>query len=360
MKPLSGKFLLLFLLLVAAVHPVRAQHWLKTMQAAQRAAARAEKQYAANVQNALRQSVARAEAVNEALHSNSRGAASLTRSYPIQELITEGMPRTLTGWSLLENKLITVQRIRRESRLRTLERERTSWIKHLKHQNRLQPEQLAEYIPAHAKYVFLGEYHHYPALRETLQQTVVQYRRLHPDKQVLVFSEFIQDAYPHFKKPNTVTRFYADGFYRENLPVAGLLEEPPLQLYSVSDGLGQDPQETLLGMKTRNEHWRDMLLRWRQQYPDAVFFIHAGNGHVGYHEPFAVSLDFPAGETFVLQFSPAHFSSETLAQYEMFHAFTRAEFYKPGVLFWTSRRAARLSGFDAQVILPIPPKDFFR
>ena len=51
--------------------------------------------------------------------------------------------------------------------------------------------------------------------------------------------------------------------------------------------------------RLRNKEWLKTILQYREQYPDALFVIYAGQGHTNYDEPYSLG-DFFAGEkTFV-------------------------------------------------------------
>lgn len=364
MKALSGVlFSLIFCFSAPAGALLYAQNWSKAIQQAEAAFARTGAKSFAPANRAVTNSAARAQAVSRSLKSSLRPDRTLQTLYPAEKWAVKNRNAVAAGWILTDNKLLVSQLAVRAKTLRTLAEESSRWTSQLRHTPSFQAADAAARIPAAAKYVFLGEYHNYPDLTQTLQQTVLEYQRLHPEKQIIVFSEFIKDSFPLFVKPGVLAHapvfdYYAGCFYRAGLSVAGLEEEAPLRLFAL---LRQDPHETLLGMRTRNAHWAQRLRQWREKYPDAVFFIHAGGGHVGYQEPFAVSQQFPAGETFVVQFMPAHFSAKELREDEMFHALTRGKFYKSGTWFWSSRRYARLAGFDAQVIFPVEnpyPKEY--
>lgn len=348
-------FSLLFCLSVPAGSFLHAQTWDKAIQQAEAAFSRAAVKQSIPPGRVLAASAARAQAARKSFQSAFRPDRTLPALYPVQKPPEKYRNILSIGWALTDNQLLVKQLTLREKTLRTLVQESSRWNAFLRHISSFQSAGAAARIPARAKYVFLGEYHDYPDLTQTLQQTVLEYQRLHPEKQIVVFSEFLHDTYPAFIKPNRLAdtpafHCYAGLFYYAGLPVAGLEEAVPLELFPL---LRQDPHETLLGMHTRNTHWAGRLRQWREKYPDAVFFVHAGGGHVGYQEPFAVSRQFPAAETFVVQFMPAHFSAKDLQEDEMFHALTKGKFYKPGTLFWTSRRYARLAGFDIQVIFPV-------
>lgn len=356
MKIASPVFLSLILCLSApAGAGLHAQNWNKAIGQAEAAFSRAGTKSVIHPDRLLNNSAARALAARRSFQAAFRPDRTLPALYPVQKPPEKNRNVLSVGWALTDNRLLIQQLAAREKTLRTLIQETSLWTARLRSEPSYQAETAAARIPGRAKYVFLGEYHGYPDLTQTLQQTVLEYKRLHPGKQIVVFSEFIKDSFPAFVKPDVLAwapmfDCYAGYFYYAGLPVAGLEEEPPLKLFAL---LRQDPHETLLGMRTRNAHWSERLRQWREKYPDAVFFIHAGGAHVGYHEPFAVSRQFPAPETFVVQFTPAHFSAKDLREDEMFHALSKGKFYKPGTWFWTNRRYARLTGFDVQVLFPV-------
>lgn len=194
----------------------------------------------------------------------------------------------------------------------------------------------------------MGEYHYEPVTRH-LQETLKAFVAMHPDKQIFVFSEFTDEWGFEQYEGNPIFENYITPLQQAGIAWVGLKELNPPQTAVLDSEYNTPVQTTLLGMKTRNAHWASVLKNWRKEYPDAIFIVHAGSAHTDYNEPFSLAQQFPAKETFVLHFLPFH-QNVPLYSYELFHNITNFVFYRPGILRWKSSRAARLAGFDMQVI----------
>lgn len=195
----------------------------------------------------------------------------------------------------------------------------------------------------------MGEYHH-PQITQTLQETLKSFAVRHPDKKIIVFSEFMEEwGFDPEKAP--LFKQYILPLEKAGISWVGLKESCPMKATVLSEEYNMPVQAILMGLKTRNEHWISIIKKWRQKYPDALFIIHAGAAHVDYWEPYSVSQRFTQEESFVIHFIP-FFNGFFQYASEPFHQATNYIFYRPGVLRWKTPRAARLAGFDMQVILP--------
>ncbi len=344
-KPLLGVFLAVTLLGT----PLSAQQWKAALKQAQKTAAKASRQYNGNLNQALENSIERAletsAALSKAENSFLESAKLFKKSY--------GFSKYATGWKLSENREWLIQRIINERVVRQMEKNKEKWTPFIKQTPIQTPQQLAHLIPADAKYVFMGEYHE-DVLNLHLQKTVVEFARLHPQKQVIVFTEFVYDTNDPFDR--TLQFFSKDlnQYVRNNIPWVGLEEPAPEEIDMLSMDLSRTIEASLLGIKTRNEHWLNLLKIYRKHYPNAVFFVHSGAFHSDYQAAHAVSNAFKPQETFVMQFIPFD-SKQPLYPLvlEQFHLVTKGKYLRPGTLIWANKDFARMTGFDVQVILPL-------
>lgn len=338
--------LILFTFLCA---PLSAQQWNAALQRAQKAVVKAAQQHNGKINNAVRQSISRANAVNKAFKPVSRYNNTFTNNFILLKN-SYGMTAYADGWKLNENREWLIQRIVYERTRRQLFKNKNKWPAFLKQQPVMEPHQLAALIPTDKKYVFMGEYHE-DFLSLKIQQTVVQYALQHPEKQVFVFSEFANENVHNFADEDYMFDSALGQYKKNGIRWIGLEEVPPEEIRMATADLCWPPQTTLIGIKARNAHWIQILKAYRQKYPDAVFFIHSGSLHSDYQEPFSVSTAFKPQESFVMQFVPF---VDNLPDYplntEKFHIVTRAKYLRPGTLIWTNKDFARMTGFDVQAI----------
>lgn len=197
----------------------------------------------------------------------------------------------------------------------------------------------------------MGEYHD-DDISSQLQQTIVEYARIHPEKEIIIFSEFAPETQKSIPWWNPVLKAYFSRYNKAGLRWVGLEEEYPLQIEILAyEKEPIFPQGMLTGMKARNTHWIATLKSYRQKYPNAVFFIHSGSAHTDYQEPYTVSAAFKRDESFVMQFIPANDRYVNMKQFEKFHSITQGKYLHEGVLKWKNKDLAHMAGFDVQVLL---------
>lgn len=331
--------------------PSHAQHWNAALKRAQKAFQQEAKKHPQDLQHLLERNIARAQAVQKAFAKNQHLAPAYSRFYSIKEPLGQYNTPLVYGWTMEENKLFISQRTLYEKYIRQLVKEKPRLAKELLITPAVPPARaLAQAIPADKKYIFMGEYHN-ENLTLALQETLKEFVKLHPEKEIIVFSEFTDEWGFEQAEDSPLFNQYIAPLQEAGIRWVGLKEFGPLKLAVISDEYCSSVQSTLMGIKTRNEHWVSILKKWRQEHPNAVFVVHAGVGHVDYWEAFSVSARFPRQESFVLSFIPFEKSPSAYIE-EPFHLATRYRFYRPGLLQWKTPRAAHLAGFDMQVILP--------
>ena len=180
-----------------------------------------------------------------------------------------------------------------------------------------------DYIPYNARLVMLGEIHEQDWMVREVEQSILQYKKAFPDKNVYYASEFI-DAVPGpqlyiLSKEKEAEIFVQKRPYYRNITkrmiAAGIrvvgLENPQLSKELVRVGYTQNFPNTQLawktvsptGMRDRNMYWAKIIRRIYEQDPDAVVFVHAGFGHTDYNQPNPLSLLLKDLRPFVVEFA---------------------------------------------------------
>lgn len=344
--------LLCFTVLIFTAQPGFAQHWHMALKRAEKTLQHATSKHPGSLEKILQENISRAQAVHNAFSRTDYFAPVFSRSsFAVKEPLGQYKTNMVYGWTLEENKQFISQRVIYERHIRQLLKDNHLFI----HENQKTPvvpstENLAALIPADKKYIFIGEYHNEKITRH-IQDTLKAFALSHPDKKIIVFSEFTDEWGFEQAEGNPLFQQYISPLEEAGIAWVGLKEPCPLKMAVLSDEYNMPVQATLMGLKTRNAHWLTILQQWRKENPDALFVIHAGAAHVDYQEPFSVSTHFPAQETFVLHVIP-FFKSFSQYAWDFFHHATNYIFYRPGLLRWKTPRTARLAGFDMQVILP--------
>ena len=122
------------------------------------------------------------------------------------------------------------------------------------------------------------------------------------------------------------------------------LTQVVLKPFSQQEPTSMSLWRTLGGVYLRNIYWRKIIEETREKYPDALFIIHAGAGHVNYTAPYTVARFFKPEETFVLEVSSRDGG--------LFHAYTKGGFDIEPILGWRDKDLARLVGYDVRILVP--------
>ncbi len=221
--------------------------------------------------------------------------------------------------------------------------------------------QTARNISPQVKQILIGEEHNKPAVSASILQFIKEVRARNPHRQIICFSEFIlQNAsvenIAKRKALNPIEQGYFDIYNwlgRNQVKVVGLEPEQVKQYQTVSqwhsDGYMHFEKhyiwETLWGMQWRNQQWLNVLQKYRQKYPDALFIVHAGSGHTGYTQPFTLATHFNPQETFVVHFEKKRSND----RYRRLLA--TVDDSNVAALGWTDKEINRLIGFDVLITL---------
>ena len=224
---------------------------------------------------------------------------------------------------------------------------------------------LAEQIPAQTNYLFVGERHYFPQIQLQLALFIHELRARYPQRPIVLFSEFVpqgktwQEVREEPRIKSYIPVFFASQF--EDIPVVGL---EPTWVHQSQDTqlLTQTPEapsgEAVVhsvwtsaeGIRLRNSQWHKILTQYRQQYPDALFIIHGGSGHVDYMAPYSLSQRFQEEGVFTVMLT-----AEAGKPFDA-HNSTRSAFdlYTNGlfpdrVLQFKDDALTRMAGFDIQI-----------
>ena len=226
---------------------------------------------------------------------------------------------------------------------------------------------LAKQITPDTKYVLFGEIH-VAVIADQIKELLQVLHKQHIERPVLLFTEFL----PEGKEwtPDTDESLV----YRDNIPlfqtafangvkVVGLeikqpyhnsqrLNERFLDGFSQEEGAGL--WETIEGVRLRNSRWIKTLENYREQYPDALFVVHAGTGHVEYSAPYSLGRYFAGKETLVVDVLPMMIVHPETGEYtplvSQFDFWTDGAFVQDRVLKFNSPRLAHLAGFDIRIL----------
>lgn len=344
-------FVVLALCICSGVH---AQEWKLAVQKARQAAQRAAKKMGANgpYQEARKQAE-RLDALEKAF-SKQKQAWLYKNNYSKIEwpLHSKTAYDLSNGWAIRSNQMALAQRVWRERLANAMQKNRTALLQNIQQRPVGGAQDWVQLIPPSCKNIFIGEYHN-KNIQYAVEKLLKAYRIKYPTVPIIVLTEFLPDSYPYLLtatgEPHFYLRYFKEFLESQNIQLAGLEEGDFLldDTFSPAGPVGNSAS----GLAARNAHWINRIKAWRKAYPDAVFFIYAGGGHVGYEYPGSVSQAFKDG--FVISFVPLpmRHAPELFFHSEMFHAFTKGRFFKQGVLFWKDPRLARLAGFDVQILL---------
>lgn len=230
----------------------------------------------------------------------------------------------------------------------------------------------AAQIPANIKVLGIGELHGYRELPAFLADLLekIDDQMVEQGRKVILFTEFLTN-------PNTpghllgglvacpYGHYYTAVWNRArhlDIEVVGLEDKyvrSDLSMVQAYAGNGNtvplQQWATMSGIQMRNEHWSNILKKYREQNPDALFIIYAGSGHLLYNYPFSLLAPFNKEETFMLNLTP----DEAYEEGRLYYDTDPLEELNPNLSFpqpvikWQSADLVQLSGYDARVRLPV-------
>ena len=233
----------------------------------------------------------------------------------------------------------------------------------------------AAQIPADTKILGIGELHGYRELPTFLADLLekIDDQMVEQNRKVILFTEFLSNPdTPGHLLGGLVNcpygHYYTAVWNRArhlDIEVVGLEDRyVKSDLSTVKAYAGGGSTFTMQqwaamdGIRLRNEHWFEVLQKYRQENPDALFIIYAGSGHLLYNYPFSLLSQFKKEETFMLNLVPDEIYEDGQLFYDtdpLEELNANLSFPQP-VLKWKSPDLIQLSGYDARVRLPIDIK----
>ncbi|MBR4592684.1 MAG: hypothetical protein IKO35_05695 [Elusimicrobiaceae bacterium] len=229
-------------------------------------------------------------------------------------------------------------------------------------------EWLFSQIKPDIQYLLIGEEHYSNNVEEVIAQLVgkVPGGLVSESREIILFSEFYGEEF--VLDPDDPFMMFAgikDPVAREArdayIPIVGL--EPP---FAGDDGFNLWENTQVEGVRLRNARWLEKIRAYREKYPDALFIIHAGRGHISYYEPFSLGKTLAGEKTFVVEVG---YERDRIVFEEEFNEIKSLKFsfddeetikqvldelmeelrVKNRVLWLEDPQEARLFGFDARL-----------
>lgn len=224
---------------------------------------------------------------------------------------------------------------------------------------------LARQLSPQTNYFLLGEMH-FPEIAAQAAEFVHQLRLALPEREIILFTEFVsEEGQTKLAKYQPVV----DEAKRRHIRVVGL--EPRFVLDSANNYFfyrsgnlhnnlpetqGESMWASLEGVRIRNKRWLRTIRRYREQYPQALFMIYAGAGHVEYTVPYSLGAALAGPETFTAVLYPEHMrttqNEEDSFLTSPFDEWTQGRFAFDKILQFNNKDLSMLAGFDAQIKIP--------
>ena len=238
---------------------------------------------------------------------------------------------------------------------------------------------LVREIPEQTKYILLGEEHDSLPVLMFLVKFFREYRINNPKKKIFLLTEFLPAEEPlpsvSLRHKKTASAYYYtlvswlcwmkenDALYASvfnnaisaGISVRGLepgcmyqKKKTATMLFGQSADWGVLPE----GMRLRNQAWLKQIQALRQQEPDAVFIVYAGEAHTAYNAPFNISQALPPEETFVVHLFPEEKTDDFPRDLLDSQSQGIYPFDTKNVLAWKLPYLSRVSGFDMRLLIP--------
>ncbi|MBR4592022.1 MAG: hypothetical protein IKO35_02300, partial [Elusimicrobiaceae bacterium] len=193
---------------------------------------------------------------------------------------------------------------------------------------------LVEQIEPDTQYLLVGEEHGFREIQNAVGDLLVSLRRQMPEREIILFTEFwpeglstleddfydenfvLTPAYiKQVRRGSQYTKLISSREELKELPIVGL--EPSFVAEPGSSGRFVEKYNmsiekfektglwaTLEGVRLRNRAWLQTIRTYRQKYPNALFVVYAGSGHLSYDMPYSLGIALSEkGKTFVTEFA---------------------------------------------------------
>ena len=224
----------------------------------------------------------------------------------------------------------------------------------------LSPEQIPSWlvaqIPEKTEYLLLGEQHGFAQIKQTVSQLLGELRQRFPNRPMMLFTEFLPEhhLWGATEAPTSHKSFFPvwEQAQEAHIPVIGL--EPLFvaadHALCLNSPLRQEQQRIWAspeGLRIRNNRWIQTLTQYRTKYPQALFIVYAGTGHLLYADPHTLGKQLANFNTQVFTFHPANDLS-------YFDILTSGIFTNQPILYITDEKSAHTAGFDIQIKIDEP------
>lgn len=227
---------------------------------------------------------------------------------------------------------------------------------------------LAGQITPETKYFLIGELHD-PAIGNYIPDLLHEVRRRQPKREIFLFTEFLMDGQVWGKNQGEVLFFPAhvpiwNRATRDKITVVGL---EPSFTYRADVALaerrvdlagrtmdGDSMWASIEGVRIRNQYWLALLTQYRKRYPEALFIIYGGNGHVDYESPYALGKHFAGPDTFVALLYPEYLAAQNNQVTNLTSSFDRwtKGAFLDRVLQFNDKNLSQIAGFDVRIRIP--------
>ena len=172
---------------------------------------------------------------------------------------------------------------------------------------------LAGQITDQHRYLLVGEEHEQPCVQREVVKLMGELGK--SGRKVLLFTEFLYEGEPW--KGYQITKHLPQylpvwqAAQQAGIEVVGLEPEFVMGInntrfvfpHNLSGEIAKFPTDiwtSVEGVRIRNAHWLNTLNRYRELYPQALFIIYAGGGHLEYGGPYSLGDVFAGPQTLVV------------------------------------------------------------
>lgn len=166
------------------------------------------------------------------------------------------------------------------------------------------------YIPQDVRFLYLGENHFVPSIKEEVMDILYQLRTRWPQRTIILFTEFLADTVyiANGPVPGEVSRSYGgvvwEYAHELGIPVVGV-ENAPLWNDLNNPNNAERFGVYMDATARRNERWVQHMRPFMEKEPDALFVVYAGGAHtdasftrnlpalVGEKKSYIISFDVP-------------------------------------------------------------------
>lgn len=266
--------------------------------------------------------------------------------------VTPALAGRLSAWATLSNRLMLKDQPLRAKQIQFFAEQNTvpqGALSVFPSKQSFFPQRLEEKV----RYVLFAGKEGDTQAEAAFKKAVAQYREAFPNKKVIVLSESLPDRgvkfVSEFNAPDKQKGFVR-AFVRDGFSVAGLGDVSPKPegcLQQDKTNLIISAAEVPAAQAARSFHLFHALAKWKAEFPQAVFLVYVSPMAAAYDWRYSLANALPKEEVFSVSITSVRNSREFL-----FHRWSNFKYAQGGVLLWNDPAWARMSGFDAQIIVP--------